>query len=409
MASHTPTRREVLRGVTGGTLGTVGLAGIATNRAAGQPQRRVVGTASARATGKAKQSADSVHRELDFGSVGSAVAGVYPEGRLDALRRRSDVKYIEPDGMMYAIERNGFAQAPGGDPGPPGDSDGPTDQTLPWGIDRVDADVAHTDGKMGGGADIAIIDTGIDDDHPDLQANVGAGTAYVRCRGRNCNHPWSDDNDHGTHCAGIVGAVDDSQGVVGVAPDATLHAVKVLDSRGSGSFSDIAAGIEHTANQGWDVASMSLGASSGSQTVKDVCQYAYEQGVLLVAAAGNDGPCSDCVSYPAAYPTVIAVSATTNTDALAEFSSIGSEIELTAPGGAIPSTVVGGYETFSGTSMACPHIAGTAGQLMATGDTNTTARKRLRRTAEDISLSVTEAGAGLLDTAAALGLDSSDN
>lgn len=409
MAHDTPTRREVLRGVTGGTLGAVGLAGVTIDRAAGQPQRRVVGTASKQARQKAKRSADSVHRELDFGSIGSAVAGVYPDGRLDALRRRSDVKYVEADGMMHAIGHDGSIQAAGGNRGPPGGGGGDASETLPWGIDRVDADVAHTNGKTGSGTDIAIIDTGIDDDHPDLQANVGAGTAYVQCRGQNCNQPWSDDNDHGTHCAGIAAAVDNSQGVIGVAPDATLHAVKVLDRRGSGSFSDIAAGIKYTAQQGWDVASMSLGASSGSQTVKDACRYAYENGVLLVAAAGNAGPCSDCVGYPAAYPTVIAVSATAKTDSLAEFSSIGSEVELAAPGGVIPSTIIGDYDTLSGTSMACPHVAGAAGQLMATGDANTTARKRFRRTAEDIGLPATEAGAGLLDTAAALGLDSSDS
>lgn len=181
MAHDTPTRREVLRGVTGGTLGAVGLAGVTTDRAAGQPQRRVVGTASAQARQKAKRSADSVHRVLDFGSIGSAVAGVYPDGRLDALRRRSDVKYIEADGMMHAIGRDDSMQAAGGNRGPPGGGGDNASETLPWGIDRVDADVAHANDKTGSGADIAIIDTGIDDDHPDLQANVGTGTPPPTC------------------------------------------------------------------------------------------------------------------------------------------------------------------------------------------------------------------------------------
>jgi subtilisin len=409
MPHDTPTRREMLRGITGSTIGAVGLTGIVSNRAAGQSQRHVVGTASQQATRAAKRSADSVHRVLDFESIGSAVAGVYPEGRLDALRRRSDVRYVEADGTMHAIGHDGHAQAPGGNPGPPGGDGGDTSETLPWGIDRVDADVAHANGETGTGADIAIIDTGIDDDHPDLRANVGTGTAYVKCRGRNCNYPWSDDNDHGTHCAGIAAAIDNSQGVIGIAPDATLHAVKVLDRRGSGSFSDVAAGIEYTADQGWDVGSMSLGASSGSQTVKDACQYAYEKGVLLVAAAGNAGPCSDCVGYPAAYSTVVAVSSTTNNDSLSEFSSTGPEVELAAPGSSIYSSVIGSYATFSGTSMACPHVSGTGGQLMANGNSNTTARDRLQNTAETIGLSENESGYGLLDTAAALGLDSSDS
>ncbi|MFB6220618.1 MAG: S8 family peptidase, partial [Halolamina sp.] len=253
------------------------------------------------------------------------------------------------------------------------------------------------------------IDTGIDDDHPDLQANVGAGKAYVDCKGPNCNYPWSDDNDHGTHCAGIADAIDNSEGVIGVATEATLHAVKVLDKRGSGSYSDVAAGIEYTADQGWDIGSMSLGGSSDSQTVRDACRYAYDKGVLLVAAAGNDGPCSDCVNYPAKYSTVIAVSATSEDDSLASFSSTGPEIELAAPGENVYSTVIGGYDTFDGTSMACPHVSGGGAQLMANGYTNTQARDQLNSTAEDIGLASNESGSGLLDVAAALGLDSSDS
>jgi subtilisin len=229
------------------------------------------------------------------------------------------------------------------------------------------------------------------------------------CRGPNCNAAWDDDDDHGTHCAGIADADDNSRGVVGVSTQATLHAVKVLDKRGSGSFSDIAAGIEYAADRGWDVGSMSLGASSGSQTVEDACMYAYDEGVLLVAAAGNDGPCEDCIGYPAAYSECIAVSSTNYFDELSGFSSTGSGVELAAPGTDVHSTVIGGYDTFSGTSMACPHVSGAGGQLMANGDSNTTVRDRLRSTAEDIGLSENESGYGLLDVAAALGLDSSDS
>jgi subtilisin len=399
----------MLRRVTGGVVGIAGLSGFAFGQSAGQSQRHIVGTATADATQAAERAADSVHRVLEFGRIGSAVAGVYPDGRIDALRRRSDVRYVEADGTMHAIESDSHTQAPSGDQGPPGGGEGDTTETLSWGVDRVDADVAHTNGETGNGADIAIIDTGIDDDHSDLQANVGAGKAYVKCRGRNCNYPWSDDNDHGSHCAGIADAVDNTEGTIGVSTEATLHGVKVLDKSGSGSFSDIAAGVEYTADQGWDVGSMSLGASSGSQTIKDACQYASDNGVLLVAAAGNSGPCSDCVGYPAAYSTVIAVSSTTETDSLSGFSSTGPEVELAAPGSNIYSTVIGSYDTFSGTSMACPHVAGTGGQLMANGYSNTTARDRLRSTAESIGLSENESGYGLLDTAAALGLDSSES
>jgi subtilisin len=407
MVTSDTKRRDVLKHLGAGAVLAAGMSGVAT----ATPERKIVGTSSPAATRAAASKADSVHRTLDFGDIGSAVAGVFPDGAIDALSKRSDVRYVEADGTMHAIGGDPGAQAPGGNPGPPGGGDGggSTSQTLPWGIDRVDAEVAHSDGETGNGADIAVIDTGIDDDHPDLQANVGAGKAFVDCKGSNCNYAWSDDDDHGTHCAGTADAVDNSEGVVGVATEATLHAVKVLDKRGSGSFSDVAAGIEYTADQGWDVASMSLGASSGSQTVKDACTYAYEKGVLLVAAAGNDGPCTDCVGYPAAYSEVIAVSATAEDDSLAEFSSTGSEVELAAPGDGVYSTVIGGYDTFSGTSMACPHVSGAGAQLMANGQSNTQARDSLASSAEDVGLASNESGNGLLDSAAALGLDSSDS
>ncbi|MFC7080079.1 S8 family peptidase [Halorussus caseinilyticus] len=324
-----------------------------------------------------------------------------PKRAVAGLERSAGIRYVEENGTMEALS-----------------------QTLPWGIDRIDAEVAHANGETGAGADIAVIDTGIDGDHPDLQANVGAGKAFVDCRplqGRPngcrygsrtndnpCNYAWSDDNNHGTHCAGIADAVDNTQGVVGVSTEATLHAVKVLDYCGSGTFSDVAAGIEYTADQGWDVGSLSLGGGK-SQAVEDAVEYAYGKGVLLVAAAGNDGPCTDCVSYPAAEPEVVAVSATTENDQLANFSSQGPEVELAAPGTDIYSTVYGGYAYYGGTSMACPHVSGTGGQLMANGYTNTEARDRLHATAEDIGLSDDEQGYGLVDTAAALGLDSSDS
>ena len=398
MARKDAKRRDVLRSIGTGAVAVAGMSGVAS---AG-PDRKIVGTESAAAERAAESAADNVHRTLDFGDIGSAVAGAFSDEAVSKLKDRTDVRYVEDDGTMEAI-------GPGGDPGPPGDGGGSTSESLPWGIDRVDADVAHSNGETGNGADIAIIDTGIDDDHPDLQANVGSGKAFVDCKGSNCNYAWSDDDNHGTHCAGTADAVDNSEGVIGVATESTLHAVKVLDKRGSGSFSDVAAGIKYTADQGWDVGSMSLGASSGSSTVKDACQYAYDKGVLLVAAAGNDGPCSGCVGYPAAYSTVIAVSATSSDDTLASFSSTGPEVELAAPGENIESTVIGGYDTYDGTSMACPHVSGGGGQLMANGYTNTEARDQLTSTAEDIGLSSNESGSGLVDVAAALGLDSSDS
>ncbi|WP_276282106.1 S8 family peptidase [Halorussus caseinilyticus] len=388
-------RRNVLKGV-GASVAT---ASVGSGLAAAKPDDTVevnVGFASERGRKAALDKASETVRE--FNSI-DAVTLRLPKKAATALEKSPNIRYVEQNGTMEALA-----------------------QTLPWGIDRVDAEVAHANGETGAGADIAIVDTGIDDDHPDLQGNLGAGESFVSCgnggyfgncawsgNSNSCNRSWSDDNDHGTHCAGTANAVNNGEGVVGVSTEATLHAVKVLDCAGSGSFSDIAAGVEYVADQGWDVASLSLGGDSSSQTLKDAVQYANDSGVLVVVAAGNPGPCTDCVKYPAKYEEVVAVSATTESDSLADFSAQGPEVDIAAPGKGVYSTVPSGYANFDGTSMACPHVAGAGGQLMASGKSNSEARNALESTAEDIGLSSNEQGNGLLDVAAALGLDSSDN
>ncbi len=392
-------RRTVLKAASGAVAAT-GLAGVASAEDATVEVN--VGYENDRGRAAALDAAGDVVREFNFDALTMRTS----RKAVGSLEKNPNVRYVEENGTMEALG-----------------------QTLPWGQDRVDSEVANSNGETGAGADVAILDTGIDSDHPDLTANLGKGKAYVTCDtkggcryGRKpadntCYKSWDDDNDHGSHCAGIADAVNNSQGVVGASTEATLHAVKVLDKCGSGSFSDIAAGVQYVADQGWDVGSMSLGASSGSQTLKDACQYAVDRGVFLVAAAGNDGPCTDCVGYPAAYSTVMAVSATTPSDTLSDYSSTGPEVEIAAPGGAsdgndstsVLSTIPGGYDYFNGTSMACPHVAGAAGQLMANGYTNSETRSQLKSTAENIGLASNESGSGLLDVAAALGLDSSNN
>jgi subtilisin len=372
-------RRTVLR-TTGGALAGTGL--VATASATPDDNDRIranVGYAAPGGRAAARDAASAVVWEFAF----DALTVDIDEERTAALRDRSDIRYVERDVEMETL-----------------------DQTLPWGIDRVDAEVAHDAGETGASADVAVIDTGIDSDHPDLVDNLGKGRAFLS--GIESDN-WEDDNGHGTHCAGIADAVGNDEGVVGVATEATLHAVKVMNAIGTGLTSDIAKGIEYTADQGWDVGSLSLGSSSYSETLENACAYAQGEGVFLSAAAGNDGECTDCVSYPAAYDECVAVSATTEDDDLASFSSQGPEVELAAPGEDIYSTYLAGYNTLSGTSMACPHVSGAAGQLMANGYTNEEARQRLKDTAEDIGLAENESGTGLLDVAAALGLDSSDD
>lgn len=376
-------RRTVLK-ATGSATAAAGLTGVASATQPGTVEVNV-GFDSPSGADAARSAATEVVREFEFDAMTIEVGREAVSG----LENRGDVRYVEENGTMEAVA-----------------------QSTPYGIDRVDADVAISNGADGTGVDVAVIDTGIDSDQADLQGILGSGKAFAECKGgpKDCRFAWDDDEGHGTHCAGTVAAIDNTELVVGVAPNVTLHSVKVLDKRGSGAYSDVAGGIEYTAKQGWEVGSLSLGGSQSS-VVSDACTFAANEGTLLVAAAGNSGPCTDCVGYPAAEPEVIAVSATDSSDNLASFSSTGSNVELAAPGVDVVSTRLGGgTETLSGTSMSCPHVSGAAATVISeTGASASQARQTLKDSAEDIGLGSNEQGAGLVDVAAAVGLDSSDD
>lgn len=255
-------------------------------------------------------------------------------------------------------------------------------QTLPWGVDRINADLSSYTGQS---ATICVVDTGIDKNHPDLQANIIGGRNFVPKGAVVDPIKWDDDNGHGTHVAGTIAAVNNGIGVVGVAPQASLLAAKVLNRQGSGYTSDVIAGIEYCVVQGARVISMSLGSNTDVQALHDAVDAAYAQGVLLVAAAGNNY--GGAVSYPAAYDSVIAVSATDSSNTLASFSSVGHQVELAAPGVSILSTWKdGGYATISGTSMATPHVSGTAALAMQANPlmSNVEIRVLLQNTANDL-------------------------
>ncbi len=341
--------------------------------------------------------ADRVVRRFAF----DAMTVRLPRTAVERLRRRPQIRYVETNATMRTCQQS-----------PP--------QSVPYGVSRIGAELAREAGVTGDGVDVAVVDTGVDSDHPDLRENLGAGRASVNCRGRprlcrlagngnRCKTNWDDDDDHGTHCAGVVGAADNDVGVVGVAPDATIHAVKVLYCAGVGLVSDIAAGIEHVADRGWEVATLSFGSQRPTNLLRDACRYAADAGVVLVAAAGNGRMRPNTVGFPATLPTVLSVSAVDRSGKLAPFSSTGPRVDIAAPGTNVRSTVPGGYRAYSGTSMACPHVAGAAALLVSTGLSASETRERLVETADDLGLGRTEQGSGLLNVAAALGLDDGDD
>lgn len=386
--------RRALLASTAGMLGSAGLSGSATAHGGWVNHETTVqmnvGFDDDSGRDEIYRLARQIFEEFHF----NAISVELPVSALDPLRNHPQIRYVEPDITVQAIEPTSKQSIDA------------SSQLLPWGVDRIGADTVHAADKTGAGADVAIIDTGIDADHPDLHSRLGTGAAAVTCSASDCTVPWDDDNNHGTHCAGIVNAISNNQGVVGVNTKATLHAVKVLNENGTGPVSNIAAGIQWVANQGYDVANMSFGTSQSSSLIRDACKYAHSKGVLLVAATGNSGPCSSCVHYPAAYDEVVAVSATMSSDELASFSATGSQVELAAPGVMIPSTIIDSYAAFSGTSMATPHVVGAGAVLMANGYTAADARTRLQTSAEDIGLSKTDAGFGLVNVKRALGISS---
>ncbi|MGQ9601928.1 MAG: S8 family peptidase [Candidatus Bipolaricaulia bacterium] len=252
-------------------------------------------------------------------------------------------------------------------------------------------------GYEGEGVRVALLDSGLDPDHPDLRANYRGGYDFVN----GDPEPW-DDNGHGTEVAGVLAAAEDGSGLVGVAPRAELYAVKVLGGNAHGAISDVVKGLEWAVQHGMDVVNMSLGTPEDSRALREAVRAAFEAGLVLVAPAGNE---SGAVLFPAAYPEVIAVSATTKADRLAPFSNFGPEVDLAAPGEEIPTTdLKGRYSLVSGTSFAAPHVAGTAALLISSGvRDNREVRARLEQSAEElVGLSREEQGFGLVDAAAAV-------
>ena len=284
-----------------------------------------------------------------------------------------------------------------------------------WHLKRVGAESAWEYG-CGRGVTVAVIDTGVAcfDKGPFSRGTDLAGTL---CEGGynfvSDSTEASDDQGHGTHVAGTVAqTTNNGRGTAGLAFCATLMPIKVLNRFGWGTLSNVAEGVRFAADHGAQVINMSLGGSGKSRILEDAVEYAQHKGVLIVAAAGNSGK---SVGYPAAYDGVLAVSATDSNDTIAWFSSRGPQVGIAAPGvGVIQQTICENgrnkcelFGTFSGTSMASPHVAGSAALIMGLGVTDASAAKEaLLGSARVEPSAATEHkpelyGAGILDVASA--------
>lgn len=229
---------------------------------------------------------------------------------------------------------------------------------VDWGLKAIGVELAWQKTK-GEGIKVAILDTGIDEDHPDLIGNVKEYIDFT-----NSPSQYEDMQGHGTHVAGIVAAMDNGIGMVGVAPKAELYCAKVLGDNGKGGFEAMIRGIKWAIDRKVDIISMSLGTSSRPpEVLYQVIKQATAQGIIFVAATGNE---NSQVCYPAAYDEVIAVSAVDENMQHPQFSNHGIENEICAPGVNILSTYKDGhYARLSGTSMATPIISGAIALILA--------------------------------------------
>ena len=334
-----------------------------------------------------------VKKNLD---VINAVSVQIPENNMKNLKNDSNIKYIVNDTVFKASD----------------------EYSSSWGVQYIGSQAVHDQNINGTGVKIAILDTGIDYNHPDLSSNYKGGYDFVF----NDADPMDDStgiavNSHGTHAAGIIAAQNNGVGPVGVAPKSDIYAVKVLDGAGFGMASFIISGIEWAMVNGMDIISMSIESTENNTAILEAVNAANNSGILLVAAGGNDRTGAGTVKYPAAYDAVIAVTAIDQNGQKASFSPVDPKIEISAPGVNVLSTVIGGgYGTRSGTSMAAPHATGAAALILSSNfpDVNGDGNRDNMDVREIIRNSAFDAGApgqdniygyGLLDASnAALGI-----
>jgi len=290
------------------------------------------------------------------------------EDILETYRQNPDVVFAEPNYIARALSTT------------------PNDPSFSeqWGLAKIYAPEAWDIEKGEPNIIIAILDTGLDLDHPDLKTKIVQGYDFI-----NQDENPQDDHGHGTHVGGIAGAgSNNGLGVTGVAWNCPLMPVKVLDSQGEGSYSDVAEGIIYAADNGAKVINLSLGAYSYSQYLQDAIDYAYMKGCVIIAAAGNDN--TNEPIYPAACANVMAVSATDQNDNKAMSSNFGDYIDVAAPGVGVYSTALDDiYSPASGSSAAAPFVSGLAGLILSQDLmlANYEVEQKIKQSADDLGAS----------------------
>ncbi len=301
------------------------------------------------------------------------------------LRRQPGVVGLEEDGLVHA------------------DGD-----VVGWGLRRINATKVWNTTR-GEGVKIAILDTGIDWEHPDLAGIVAGGVCIVCNSSTTDSVEWMDRDGHGTAVAGVIAAQRNGFGVLGAAYGVRLYAVKVLNDTGVGYVSNVIAGIEWAVENNMNIIVMSFSSPDYSGGEAQAVQEAYSKGLLLIASAGNSGPTSGTVGYPAALAGVIAVGATDYWNNVPDWSSRGPELDLAAPGVGVNTTWIGNeYASLSGTSFSVPYVAASAALVWSARSnlTNSEVRSILEETARDLGVRGrdNETGFGLVDSLRAVNL-----
>jgi thermitase len=326
---------------------------------------------------KFKDNVDASQEEQTVKSLGAEVKANGPvksdfkvlkvkdvEAAIQKLENNPNVEYAEPNYILSATWTPNDTYYSG----------------YQYGLQTTQTNLAWDVAQGSSTQEIAVLDSGVDYTHPDLDGKTILGYDFVD----DDNAPM-DANGHGTHVAGIAAAeTNNATGISGMAPNTKILAVRVLDAAGSGSLDDVANGIRYAADAGAEVINLSLGCDCHTVALEDAVNYAWNKGVVVVAAAGNDNV--SATFEPASYTNVIAVGAVNDRDRKATFSNYGTWVDVVAPGVSIASTYPGNqYVYMDGTSMASPFVAGLAALLKGQGRTNVQVRQAIELTADPVS------------------------